>query len=76
MLKALVVYVNERVKDMGDILMIARATAQKIEHTHENITVKNILYDPVTQVYVAIYESPEMFKPFEERGRKTERRNE
>lgn len=69
MIKALVIYVNERVKDMGNVLAIARATAQKLERTHENVKVRNILYDPVTGVYVALYESPRSSKPLDARGR-------
>jgi len=56
-LKALVIHPNERTQGAGDILQIARAEAQKREHTHENVNVKRILFDPVCGVYVALYEA-------------------
>ena len=56
MLKAVVVYPNERTPDMRSILEIARAVARKVEHTDLNISVVNIIFDPVTRIYVAIYE--------------------
>lgn len=37
-------------------MQIARSLAKKKEHTDDNIPVLNIIFDPVTQVYVAIYE--------------------
>ena len=68
MLKALVIVCREKTKDVGSLLSIARAEAQKREHTHENVTVKNILYDPVTGVYIALYEAPKVLKPSERKG--------
>ena len=56
MLKALVIVPNDRTREMGSLLAIARAEAQKKEHTHENVRVRSILYDPVTKVFVALYE--------------------
>jgi hypothetical protein len=58
MLKALVISPNERSRDMGDLLAIARAEAQKREHTRENITVRSITFIPECGVYVALYEAP------------------
>lgn len=58
MLRALVIYANRKTKDVGDLLAIARAEAQKREHTRHNVTVHSIIYDPVTQVYVALYQPP------------------
>jgi len=57
MLRALVIVSNDKTVDMGDILAIARSQAQKREHTHENVNVKSILYDPVTGSYVVLYEA-------------------
>ena len=56
MLKSLVIYPNEKTRDMGSVLQIARSVAKKIEHTDVNISILNIIFDPVNQVYVAIYE--------------------
>jgi hypothetical protein len=56
MLKSLIIYPNEKTRELGDILQIARSLAKKKEHTDDNIPVLNIIFDPVTQVYVAIYE--------------------
>lgn len=58
MLKALVIVPNDKTTDMGDILQIARALAQKREHNHENVNVRSILFDPITSTFVAIYEPP------------------
>jgi hypothetical protein len=43
---------------MGDLLAIARAEAQKKEHTRENVTVRSITFIPECGVYVALYEAP------------------
>ncbi|MFQ6081275.1 MAG: hypothetical protein ACE5OW_06375 [Candidatus Bathyarchaeia archaeon] len=56
MLRALVIYVNEKVKDVGSLLAIARAEAQKREHTHRNLVVRAIKFIPELGVYVAFYE--------------------
>lgn len=57
MLKALVIVPNERSRDMGSLLAIARAEAQKREHIRRKVNVKSILYDPVCGVYIALYEA-------------------
>lgn len=57
-LRSLVVYGNESTGDIGDILRIARAEAQKREHTHENINVKTIIYVAECGCYVALYKIP------------------
>ena len=57
-LRSLVVYGNERTSDIGDILRIVRAEAQKREHTHENINVKTIIYVGECGCYVALYKIP------------------
>jgi len=56
MLKSLVIYPNEKTRDMGSVLQIARSIAKKIERTDVNIPVLNIIFDPVNRVYVAVYE--------------------
>jgi hypothetical protein len=56
MLKSLVIVPNERTKDLGAILQIARSLAQRKEHTDANIPIVSLVFDPFTRVYVAIYE--------------------
>ncbi len=56
MLKALVIRPNERTQDMGSLLAIARAEAQKREHTHKNLPVRAIKFIPECSVFVALYE--------------------
>ena len=69
MLKSLVIYPNEKTRDMGSVLQIARSVAKKIEHTDVNIPVLNIIFDPVNQVYVAIYEWSSNPQDAEERAK-------
>ena len=56
MLKSLVIYPNERTKDLGAILQIARSLAKKKEHMEANFQIVSLLYDSSTRVYVALYE--------------------
>jgi hypothetical protein len=56
MLKSLVIVPNEKTRELGDILQIARSLAKKKEHTDDNIPVLSILFCPVTKVYIAVYE--------------------
>jgi len=58
-LSALVIHVNDRVKDVGDLLAIARAEARK-RHGLKGvrIIVKEIVYVPSFRVYVALYKTP------------------
>ena len=62
MLKALVITPNQRTKDVGDLLAIARATAQKIEHTHKKMNVRALTFVPECGVYVAVYKVPDVRK--------------
>ena len=57
MLKALVIYPNERTKDIGDLLAIARSAAKKREHTHQNVNVRTLKFVPECACYVALYEA-------------------
>jgi hypothetical protein len=59
MLKALVVVPNERTKEVGALLAVARAEARKREHADKNPPVCSLLFVPDLGVYVAIYEIPE-----------------
>jgi hypothetical protein len=70
MLKALVIYVNERVKDVRALVNIASHEAKKREHTHEDIPIKAVRFIPECGVYVALYESEH--KASDARGRKKE----
>lgn len=58
MLRALVIIPNQKTKDVGDLLQIARAEAQKREHTRSKVNVKAIQFVPECQVYVAVYKVP------------------
>ena len=62
MLKALVIVPNQRTKDVGDLLAIARATAQKREHTHEKVNIRAIQFVSSLGVYVAVYKVPDVRK--------------
>jgi hypothetical protein len=59
MLKALVVVPNERTKEVGALLAIARAEARNREHADKNPPIRSLLFVPDLGVYVAIYEVPE-----------------
>ena len=56
MLKALVIYPNEKTTGHGDLLAIARAEARKREHIHDKVKVKALRFISELGVYVAIYE--------------------
>lgn len=61
MLKALVIYPpNKKTSDLGDILFIGRSVAQKKEGIHQKIAIRNILYDPFTQVFIVLYRVPDV----------------
>ena len=70
MLKSIVIIPNEKTRDHGALLAIARREAKRREHTHENLVVRTIKFVPECGVYVALYESPvRAFKTSGERGR-------
>lgn len=56
MLKALVIVPNERTKEFGSLLAVARAEARKREHTQQNPPIRTLVFVPELQVYCAIYE--------------------
>lgn len=56
MLKALVVIPNEKTKEVGTLLAVARAEARKREHTQQNPPIRALVFVPELQVYCAIYE--------------------
>ena len=59
MLKALVITPNEKTKEIGSILAIARTEARKREKSDRNPPVLAIRYLPECGVYVAVYEAIE-----------------
>jgi len=60
-LSAIVIQVTERVHDVGDLLAIASAEAQKRHGLkHERVTIKELVYVPRLAVYVALYGTPEV----------------
>lgn len=56
---ALVIRVNDKIRDLGDLLAVARAEAQKRHGLkHVKIEVVEIIYVPSQGVYVALYKTP------------------
>ena len=68
MLRSIVILPNDKTKDVGALLQIARSIARRKEGTEANIPIISLVFDPVTRVYVAIYEwcsnPPEMRKEY------------
>lgn len=63
MLKALVIVPNERTKEVGALLAVARAEARKREKTRQNPPVLALRFFPELNVYVAVYQAQETQKP-------------
>ena len=57
MLKALVIFLNEKTVELGSILAIARSEARKREQSKENPPIRALRYFPELSVYVAVYEA-------------------
>jgi len=55
MLKALVIYPNEKTKDLGDILQIAKSEARRKSHLNRNPPILALEYIPQLDVFVVIY---------------------
>jgi len=62
-LKALVIVPNERTKEVGALLAVARAEARKREKTRQNPPVLALRFFPELNVYVAVYQAQETQKP-------------
>ena len=62
-LKALVIVPNERTKEVGALLAVARAEARKREKTRQNPPVLALRFFPELNVYVAVYEAQATQKP-------------
>jgi hypothetical protein len=62
-LKALVIVPNEKTKEFGSLLAVARAEARKREHVNKNPPIRALRFFPELGVYVAVYEAPGTQKP-------------
>ena len=63
MLKSIVIIPNDRTKEIGDLLAIARAEARKRERMNKNPPVLVLEFIPKLGIYVAVYEVPDTQKP-------------
>lgn len=63
MLKSLVIVPNNRTKELGSILQIARCEARKREHSQQNPPIRALQFFPELGVYIAVYEVPDVQKP-------------
>jgi len=61
-LKALVIVPNDRTKEIGSLLAVARAEARKREHADKNPPIRALKFFPELGVYVAVYEAPDVQK--------------
>jgi hypothetical protein len=57
MLKALVIVPNDKTREVGALLAVARAEARKREHSKVNPPILSLLFVPELGVYVAVYEA-------------------
>ena len=56
MLKALVIMPNEKTKEVGSILAVARDTARKRENSPINPPIRALQFIAELEVFVAVYE--------------------
>jgi hypothetical protein len=63
MLKALVIVPNEKTKEVGALLAVARAEARKREHADKNPPILALRFLPELCIYVAVYEAQEVQRP-------------
>jgi hypothetical protein len=63
MLKALVIIPNDRTKEFGSLLAVARAEARKREQSDKNPPILALKFIPELHVYVAVYEAQTTQKP-------------
>jgi hypothetical protein len=59
MLKALVIFPNERTADFGCLLAIARAEACRREQVNVNPPIRALVFVPELSIFVAVYEAPD-----------------
>jgi hypothetical protein len=57
MLRALVVAPNEKTREFGSILAVARAEARRREQSEKNPPIRALKYFPELCIYVAVYEA-------------------
>lgn len=69
MLKALVIMPNERTKEVGSILAVARDTARKRENSQINPPIRALQFVPELGVFVAVYEAIENINPDQENAK-------
>jgi hypothetical protein len=62
MIKALVVFPNDKTREFGSLLAIARAEARKREKAEKNPPILALTFVPELQVYVAVYEAQDIPK--------------
>lgn len=60
MLKALVILPNEKTKEVGSLLAIARAAARQREQSQQNPPIRALVFVAQLQLYCAIYEAQEI----------------
>jgi hypothetical protein len=63
MLKALVIVPNDRTKEFGSLVAVARAEARKREQSEKNPPIVALKFIPELHVYVAVYEAQATQKP-------------
>ena len=61
--KAVVIVPNERTRDFGSLVAIARHEAKKREKTSETPPILSLRFFPELGIYVAVYEAKELQKP-------------
>lgn len=62
MLKALVIVPNDRTKEIGTLLAVARAEARNREQVGMNPPIRSLRFFPELGIYVAVYEAPDVQK--------------
>jgi hypothetical protein len=60
MLRALVILPNDRTKEIGALVAVARAEARKREHSQQNPPIRALVFVAQLQLYCAIYETQEI----------------
>ncbi len=67
MLRALIIYPNEKTSEVGCLLAVARAEARRRERVEVNPPVRALHFVPELGVYVAVYEVTENIKEDQEK---------
>ena len=58
-LKAIVIVSNEKTREFGSLLAVARAEARKRERSQQNPPIRAMKFFPELDIYVAVYEVQE-----------------